>query len=1150
MKSRTKNEAVLMNQYEIPRELKVFFEKLSTPFAVCQSTGKGVETLAVSDGFCELFGYTDRSVAYSELNRNMFKNVHPEDTARIANEILRFSSGETDRLKVLYRSKKTDAQGYRVIRLTGEHSYTNNGMRIALLWFSDEGDSPENNDQILNVNPNKAFQEVSINDVTRYDYLTGLPNLSYFFELAEVGRKIILNQGGKPALLYIDLNGMKHFNHKYGFAEGDKMLKSFAKLLSITFQSVHCCHAGADRFAAVADENNLEDTLNHLFEKWKTLGEGKYLPLSVGIYPYRIGDVPIGMAYDRAKIACDAVKGIYSSSFSYFNEKLNERFENRQFILDNFELALSEHWIQVYYQPIMRAASGKVCDEEALARWIDPDKGFLSPAEFIPYLEDAGLIYKLDLYMLDRILEHIRIKEKEGFYIVPHSVNLSRSDFDACDMVEEIRRRVDEAGVSRDRISIEITESIIGSDFEFMKAQIERFQALGFPVWMDDFGSGYSSLDVLHSIKFDLIKFDMGFMQRLDENEDGRIILTELMKMALALGIDTICEGVETEDQVRFLQEIGCSRLQGYFFSKPKPFLDAIKYHRMHKQEGYENPEESAYYELVGSVNLYDVGVITSDEKSSLKNTYNTLPMCIIEVRGDSTRFVRANQSYRDFFMRFFGLDLSKLGPEFVKYNDSFMENVVRNCCEQGVRTFYDEKMTDGSVVHSFARRIGINAVTGTTAIAIAVLSIREPNEKLMIEQILSVIESFGESMPGGFFIYRADESKKLIYANKAVCDIFGCESLEEFKDLTGFTFRGMVHPDDYERISESIENQVKESKADLDFVEYRIVRKDGSVRWIDDYGHFIEYDDENSLYYVFISDITDKYEQAQSDKAMHHAVMEALTKAYDSVWLITDFEHETFELFRIDQHMEHLIPANAAVGIETFSQALAFYSKLVLEEDRQRFLYDVSAENIARNTENKLVYSVPFRRVFEDGIRYYRVEFTKLDLPNEKDCIVAGFKNVDEEIRKERMIQNSLNQRKAIIDILGRSYDSVWVINDMESQSFELFRVDKKSEHLAPSQEAAKFQRFTDGFVYYSKLLPEEDRKSFLESVTPENILKNTENEKTYSVLFRRVFEDGIRYYLAEFSRLDLESGETNIIAGFRNVDEEIRRFEANRDG
>ena len=339
------------------------------------------------------------------------------------------------------------------------------------------------------------------------------------------------------------------------------------------------------------------------------------------------------MAYDRAKIACDALKGTYSSSFHYFNSELNEGIEKQQYVLENFEQALSKKWIQVWYQPIMRAINEEVCDEEALARWVDPDKGFLSPAEFIPYLEDAGLIYKLDLYVLERVLEHIKIKESEGFFIVPHSINLSRSDFDACDMVEEIRRRVDKAGVSRDCISIEITESVIGTDFDFMKTQIERFQNLGFPVWMDDFGSGYSSLDVLQSIKFDLLKFDMRFMQKLDESDDGRIILTELMKMALALGIDTICEGVETENQVHFLQEIGCSKLQGYYFSKPKPFEDALKFHREHLGAGYENPEESAYYELVCGVNLYDVGVIAREEKSSLRNAYSTLPMCIIEVK-------------------------------------------------------------------------------------------------------------------------------------------------------------------------------------------------------------------------------------------------------------------------------------------------------------------------------------------------------------------------------------------------------------------------------------------------------------------------------------------------------------------------------------
>ena len=150
---------------------------------------------------------------------------------------------------------------------------------------------------------------------------------------------------------------------------------------------------------------------------------------------------------------------------------------------------------------------------------------------------------------------------------------------------------MDAAGVARDRISIEITESVIGSDFDFMKEQVERFQALGFSVWMDDFGSGYSSLDVLQGIKFNPLKFDMGFMRRLDESDAGRTILTELMKMALALGVDTVCEGVETEEQVRFLQEIGCSKLQGFYYCKPVPIKEIAERNRKGVQIGYENPK-------------------------------------------------------------------------------------------------------------------------------------------------------------------------------------------------------------------------------------------------------------------------------------------------------------------------------------------------------------------------------------------------------------------------------------------------------------------------------------------------------------------------------------------------------------------------------
>ncbi len=367
-----------------------------------------------------------------------------------------------------------------------------------------------------------------------YDLLTGLPSMTYFFELVAAGKAEILKRGGRPVLMYMDFSGMKFYNTRYGFAEGDKLLQSFAMVLSQIFGSEQCCRIGGDHFAVHSEQAGLDEKLRQLFDDFQQTGGGKQIPVHVGVYLSQNENIHVSIALDRAKIACDAIKGRYGMAVNYYSQDLNDNAERRQYIIENIDRAVREGWIQVYYQPIIRAVTEKVCDEEALARWIDPVEGLLSPGDFIPTLEEAGLIYKLDLYVLEQVLQKIRAFKAEGLYIVPHSVNLSRSDFDACDIVEEICRRVDAAGVERDRITIEITESIVGGDFEFMKAQIERFQSLGFPVWMDDFGSGYSSLDVLQSIRFELIKFDMSFMRKLDAGDSGKIILTELMKTRCA----------------------------------------------------------------------------------------------------------------------------------------------------------------------------------------------------------------------------------------------------------------------------------------------------------------------------------------------------------------------------------------------------------------------------------------------------------------------------------------------------------------------------------------------------------------------------------------------------------------------------------------
>ena len=730
-----------MNRYEFTAEQRALLEGLSQPLAIYQFIDKRVATLILSDGFCDLFGYEDRAQAYYDMDNDMYVDTHPDDAARIADAAFRFAT-EGGTYEVIYRSKRKNASGYRIVHAMGKHVFTEDGTRLAHVWYTDEGTyADEENTQSTELNQtlSSALHAESLMRASNYDYLTGLPSMTYFFELADAFKETMLENGEMPVLLYMDFNGMKYFNTQNSFATGDKLLQEFAKLLRATFSNESCCRMGSDHFAAFTCEEGLEEKLDRFLEECEKLNDGNSLPLRIGIYPGRLQAVPVSMACDRAKFACDSLSDTFKSGYSYYDSNLRDDAERRRYVLSNLDKALSEKWIQVYYQPIIRAVTGRVCDEEALSRWIDPNSGLLPPNHFIPALEDAGTIYKLDLYVLEQTLEKMQHEEDAGLVIVPHSINLSRSDFFSCDIVEEVRRRVDESGIRRDLITIEITESTLGSDFEFMKAQVTRFQNLGFPVWMDDFGSGYSSLDVLQGMKFDLIKFDMNFMRRLNEGHNGsKIVLTELMKMATALGVDTVCEGVETEEQVQFLREIGCAKLQGFYYCKPIPFEDIVERYKKGIQIGYENPNESTYYDAIGRVNLYDLAVIASEgeddsgESDILQKYFNTLPMGIMEIDDDSIEFVRTNQSYRDFIQRFFEIDLNITTAGYTNsptgLGSSFME-LVRKCCNQGSRAFFDETMPDGSVVHSFARRIGKNPVTGKSAAAIAVLSISEPNE-------------------------------------------------------------------------------------------------------------------------------------------------------------------------------------------------------------------------------------------------------------------------------------------------------------------------------------------------------------------------------------------------------------------------------------
>ena len=802
----------------------------------------------------------------------------------------------------------------------------------------------------------------SIEKRNYYDMLTGLPNMTYFFDLADKEKNATLKKGGEPALLYMDFSGMKFYNGKYGFEEGDKLLKLFSKSLVRCFGNNLCCRIGGDHFAAITVMSGLEDKLQHLFRECENLNDGKSLPVHVGIYSSREGDIHASVACDRAKLACSELKGAYVSCFNYYSQEISDEAERRQYIIENIDKAIEENWIQVFYQPIVRAASRKTCEEEALSRWIDPIKGILSPADFIPALESAGLIYKLDLHVLELVLKKIRLQKATGFSVVPQSINLSRADFDACDIVEEIRKRVDSAGIGHESITVEITESIIGSDFDFIKEQILRFQTLGFPVWIDDFGSGYSSLDVLQSLNFDLIKFDMGFMRKLDEGDNGKIILAELMQMATSLGVDTICEGVETEEQARFLEEIGCSRLQGYYFSKPRPFERTTE---NSNQVGYENPEESAYYDAIGKINLYDLASIVNEDDNVFQSIFSTLPMSILEISNGKGRYVRSNQSYRDFMRRYFNIDILSDTMDFSaspdQYGLSFITG-IQQCCDSGSRAFFEERMSDGSTVHCFVRKISVNPVTGNAAVAIAVLSITEPDKSTTYADIARALAADYYNL----FVIDLDTNDYTEYSSQV-----GDEEMSIVRH--GKEFFESARRDTLTRIYEEDREPF-----------LALFTKENVLRDLDAQGVF-------TTTYRLIDTGTPMYVNMKitrlsggnriilgisiiDSQMQHREQYEELRRERESMVRVMALSDGYLTLFTIDPKTGKYIEYSSSddfdsLGAKTdgndfFGQAYVDAFTYCYEEDRQRFQEQVTQENVLRIIRERGSFSIDYRLI------------------------------------------------------------------------------------------------------------------------------------------------------------------------------------------
>ena len=404
------------------------------------------------------------------------------------------------------------------------------------------------------------------------DRLTGLLTRESFLENA---KNVISHGNSGLALVWFNLDNFKMFNKRFGFERGDDILKEIALILGSTFSPDSfngnlLARFSDDNFVVLTDWTTVEGNIDTVQEYLYSLHENVTLRLRAGIYfPSQSED--IRSSCDRAKLACDSIRKNHSVSSCMFHDGMSRKLSLQQYILDTHDTAITHEYISVLYQPIVRLSTGKICEAEALARWNDPEIGFISPGKFIPTLEQYREIHKLDVYAMKTVCRDYRTRREAGLPIVPVSVNLSRLDFELCDIIREIELSLMLNDIPRKMMKIEITESVNEEDTTVLNLGIEKLRSLGYEVWMDDFGSGYSSLNVLKDYNFDTIKFDMKFLHGFDiaRSEKAKYIISSNLEMARLMGMQALAEGVETEEQLEYLRSIGFDKGQGYFFGKP-----------------------------------------------------------------------------------------------------------------------------------------------------------------------------------------------------------------------------------------------------------------------------------------------------------------------------------------------------------------------------------------------------------------------------------------------------------------------------------------------------------------------------------------------------------------------------------------------------
>ena len=576
-----------------------------------------------------------------------------------------------------------------------------------------------------------GFARVSI-EAPRIDAATGLLSKEAFFDEAAA---YLRHSGARDvSIVCFDVDHFKLFNDLHGLDCGDELLRYLGRALALRFSpdgAQPLARLAADTFALCATGIRPERVERILVDISSECPNGIDAIVRAGVYRIEDPASPVSIMCDRAVIALRTVKGSYFDRVALYDPGMREALVLEREVVAGVESALREDRIELFLQPKCNIRTGKIVGAEALARWRHPERGIVAPGEFIPLIERNGLVRSLDLRVWEKTAAWIRGLIDEGVQPVPVSVNVSRADIYLVDVAAELHALVERYGIDPSLIEVEITESAYSERPDRIVAAFDELAERGFTVLMDDFGSGYSSLNMLKDINVDVLKIDMRFLDRDDRR--SKDIMESVIRMARWLDLPVIAEGVETREQVNFLLDVGCSYAQGYYYARP---MEAAAFEALLTDGSKVQHEQCALQDarrpILDFRDLLHENTISDRMLSSIIGS-----VALYSYADGDLRLIRGNEAYRRLIATLGeGVNGAEEGGSLLPFvhdedRDALVaaaEETVRSCPDDGVEVVVRRMGTNGCHWHKM-RLFHLNTTNGSATVYGSVTDVTERME-------------------------------------------------------------------------------------------------------------------------------------------------------------------------------------------------------------------------------------------------------------------------------------------------------------------------------------------------------------------------------------------------------------------------------------